>query len=86
MLDIIARKNLLLQSHMDIIRVKSIREKVLKYLGPFVYEQGRTFTIPLSREEMADFLCVNRSALSHELIRMKHDGILEYKRNTFTLL
>ena len=43
-------------------------------------------TIPLSRSEMADYLCTNRSALSRELTNMKKDGILDYDLRTFRLL
>ena len=45
-----------------------------------------TFTIPFDREELASFLCVNRSALSHELTVMKRDGIIQCRKSTFTLL
>ena len=43
-------------------------------------------TIPLSRSEMADYLCTNRSALSRELANMKKDGILDYDLRSFHLL
>lgn len=86
MLRIISEKNLFLQDRMDIVRKKSVREKVLTYLGGFALKQGQTVTIPLNREEMANYLCVERSALSHELMKMKRDGILNYQKNSFTFL
>jgi CRP-like cAMP-binding protein len=86
MLRIVAQKNLYLQDRMDLIRTKSVRTKVLAYLGIFAKKRGTDFTIPLNREEMADYLCVDRSALSHELIRMKRDGLISYRKNSFTLL
>ena len=86
MLAVIARKNLFLQSRMDIVRMKSVREKMLRYLESFAAKQGRSVTVPLNREEMADYLCVDRSALSHELMKMKRDGIIDYHKNMFTLL
>ena len=85
MLYLVANKNLLLQSRMEIISLKSIRSKVMRYLESFVPEQGRNIVIPLNREEMASFLCVERCALSHELSRMKNDGLIEYKKNNFIL-
>jgi len=85
MLRLIAAKNLLLQSHMEIISMKSIRAKVMRYIESFVPKQGREITIPLNREELANYLCVERSALSHELMRMKKDGLIEYKKNKFVL-
>ena len=44
------------------------------------------FNGPISREELAAYLCVNRSALSRELSRMKQEGLLDYYRDTFRLL
>lgn len=86
MLRVVARKNLYLQNRMELVRTRSIRAKVLEYLKGFARKQGGTITIPLNREEMADYLCVERSALSHELARMKRDGLLDYHKNSFTLL
>lgn len=45
-----------------------------------------TVSLGMTREEMADFLCVNRSALSRELSRMKRDGIIDFYRDTFRIL
>lgn len=86
MLGMIARKNLMLQNRMDIISVHSVREKVLRYLGSLAAKQGPSVAVPFNREELADFLCVERSALSHELSRMKRDGLIDYKKNRFELL
>ena len=85
MLRLIANKNLLLQSRMEILELKSVREKVLCYLESFNPKRGRNFTIPFNREEMADFLSVDRSALSHELAKMKKDGLIEYSKNRFII-
>lgn len=85
MLRLIANKNLQLQIRMEIVSLKSIRAKMMRYLESFVPEQGRNITIPFNREELADFLCVERSALSHELARMKRDGLIEYRKNKFVL-
>ena len=86
MLSLVAKKNILLQSRMEIISLKSIRAKVLRYLESFAPKQGEKIAIPFNREEMADFLCVERSALSHELARMKKDGLIDYRKNIFTRL
>lgn len=85
MLGLIANKNLQLQSRMEIVGLKSVRAKVTRYLESFVPRQGRNIAIPFNREELADFLCVDRSALSHELARMKKDGLIEYNKNKFIL-
>lgn len=86
MLKIVAQKNLYLQSRLELIRTKSIRAKVLGYLQAYAAKQGSSFSVPHSREEMADYLCVERSALSHELSRMKKDGLIDYRKNQFWLL
>ena len=44
------------------------------------------FTIPYNREELAKFLCVNRSALSHELSNMQKEGLIKYNKNKFEIL
>ena len=85
MLRLVANKNLFLQSRMEIAAMKSVRAKVLRYLESFLPGQGAAVTIPLNREEMADYLCVERSALSHELARMKKDGLIDYRKNHFVL-
>jgi len=85
MLGLIANKNLQLQSRMEVVSIKSIRAKVIRYLESFVPIQGRNITIPFNREKMADFLYVDRSALSHELSKMKKDGLIDYRKNTFIL-
>lgn len=86
MLRIMARKNLMLQNRMDFISKRTLRAKILTYLKSFHVKLGCEFTIPFNREELANFLCVDRSALSHELSRMKKDGIIEYQRSSFKLL
>ena len=85
MLKIIAEKNLLLQSHMEILSLKSIRARVMRYFESFAPKHGGEIIIPLNREELANYLCVERSALSHELAKMKRDGLIEYKKNRFIL-
>jgi len=82
-LGLIANKTLYLQNRMEIVSLKSIRAKVLRYLESFIPQQGRNISIPLNRGEMADFLCVDRSALSHELMKMKKDGLIDYRQNRF---
>ena len=85
MLNLLANKNLHLQSRMEIIAAKSIRTKVLQYLETLGIRQGDSIAIPFNREELADYLCVERSALSHELSKMKRDGLIDYKKNIFVL-
>ena len=54
-------------------------------LSGFLKEVDR-ISEKMTREELADFLCVNRSALSHELSKMAAEGLIAFHRNEFTLL
>jgi CRP-like cAMP-binding protein len=86
MLRILANKNIFLNSKIELLSCRTTREKLIKYLENRAKQTGSTtFDIPFSREELADFLCVNRSALSRELGAMSEEGILEYSRNRFVL-
>ena len=86
MLYVIAEKNILLQNRMEVISKKTLRLKVLNYLQSLAVKQGKNITIPFNREEFADFLCVDRSSLSHELARMKQEGLIDYYKSNFRLL
>ncbi len=85
MLNVIANKSLYLNKRIDMISKKSLRNKILTY---FHYESmGRKhFSISMNREELANFLCADRSALSNELSKMKNDGLIDYSKNEFILL
>ncbi len=83
----LANENVRKQHKIEITSQHSIRKRVLTYLY-FMSEQNgsRSFTIPYSREQLANYLCVNRSALSHELSCLRREGILTCRKNRFTLL
>lgn len=70
----------------DSIR-RSTREKLQDYLSlQYHRAESRRFTIPLNRQELADFLFVDRSALSKELCRMRDEGLLKFEKSRFELL
>ena len=65
---------------------KTVRERVLSYLGTEAKTAGSlSFTIPFDRQQMADYLNLDRSALSKELGKMKKEGLIDYKKNRFKL-
>jgi len=69
-----------------ILSRKGLRERIETYLTMQASRrQTQTFTIPFSREELAAFLCVNRSTLSHELSKMQQEGLISFRKNEFTL-
>lgn len=81
------QRNLMLTHRLNCISSKDIRTRVIVYLS---YEAANAkssrITIPFDRQQMADYLNVERTALSKELGRMQKDGLLTFKKNTFTLL
>lgn len=87
MVHVIANKNRDLMRKVEAVSKRSIREKLLAYLSVQAQIQGaRYFQIPLGRVELAEYLCVDRSALTRELVKMKEDGLIDYERNCFRLL
>lgn len=82
----LARKNLQLSRKIDHTTPKSIRGRVQAYLSDLATQKGsRAFEIPFDRQGMADYLNVERSALSAELSRMRKEGLLDFHRNHFEL-
>ncbi len=82
-----ARNNLALSARIFCTGAKSVRGRVLTYLSAQAVQQGSTdITLPFDRQQMADYLNLDRSALSRELSRMRREGLLAYHKNHFTLL
>ncbi|ADU27272.1 Crp/Fnr family transcriptional regulator [Ethanoligenens harbinense] len=87
MLHLFARKTLALNEKLDCVGRRTLHEKVHAFLAQQrEHGGGNPFTIPFSRAEMADYLCVDRSALSAILSRMKRAGEIDYRKNRFRLL
>ena len=91
----VMRQALLILSHdnmkkhyqLTILSQHGLRQRILAYLSmQATRRKSSSFCIPFSREELACYLCVNRSALSHELRRMEKDGLKKKQKNRFTLL
>lgn len=86
-LDSVAEKSLVFNDRIDCLTRRSVREKVMAYLAHMAAEKGsREFAIPLDRSALAEYLNVERSALSRELSRMRKDGLIQCRKNTFKLL
>ena len=85
MLRLIARKNLILSQKIEILSKRTTREKLLYF---FDTQRGaaKKFTIPFNREELAHYLCVDRSAMSNELCKMRDEGLIKFKKNTFEII
>jgi CRP-like cAMP-binding protein len=86
LLTMIARKNVALNEKIQCIGQRSIREKVSVFLAMRQKEAGKNpFFLQMNRQEMADYLCVDRSALSQILSVMSREGWIEYNKDCFRL-
>ena len=87
LLTLIAHDNMRKDYRLAILSQKGLRERLMTYLTMQAAKRGTaTFSIPFDREALASFLCVNRSALSHEITLMRREGLIQCRKNTFTLL
>ena len=87
MVHIIANKNRDLMRKVEVVSKRTIREKLLAYLSiQAQIQESRYFEIPLGRVELAEYLCVDRSALTRELVKMKADGLIDYDKNCFRMI
>lgn len=83
----VAKKNLLLSRKVQIMSQKTTKEKLMTYLLDYAKQKNSPeFTIPLDRQALANFLGVERSAMSAELSKLRKAGILECKGSHFRLL
>lgn len=87
MVHIIANKNRDLIRKVEVVSKRTIREKLLAYLSiQAQLQKSRYIVLPLGRVELAEYLCVDRSALTRELVKMKDDGLIDYDKNCFRIL
>lgn len=83
----ISEKNRKLVQKIGHMSKRSIRTKLISYLSDEAKRQNSSsFTIPFNRQQLADFLSVDRSAMSNELCKMRDEGLLTFDRNKFRLL
>ena len=83
----LADSNIKTSNKVEILAERGLRERILVFLHILQAKSGTdTVTIRMSREQLAQYLCVNRSALSNELSKMKKEGIIDFKGPMFRLL
>ena len=83
----ISEKNRSLLQKLGHISKRTTREKLISYLSEEANRNGSaSFVIPFNRQQLADFLSVDRSAMSNELCKMRDEGLLEFDKNAFKLL
>ena len=78
-------KCLVMNQKIEVLSKRTTREKLLTYLN-MQRGMANKFTIPYNREELAQYLCVDRSAMSSELCKMRNEGLIRFKKNGFEIL
>ena len=87
LMEVMARKNLMFHQKIEITSKRTTREKLIAYLLLQAKQQGRSrFEIPYDRQELADYLEVDRSGLSAEIGKLRKEGVLNSCRSWFELL
>ena len=82
----ISEKNRSLVRKLDYMSKRTTREKLIAYLSEEAKKEKSPYiTIPFNRQQLADYLSVDRSAMSKELCRMRDEGLLEFEKNQFKL-
>lgn len=83
----ISDKNRKLVQKLGHMSKRSTREKLMSYLSEESNRQSSpTFVIPFNRQQLADFLSVDRSAMSNELCKMRDEGLITFEKSRFTLI
>lgn len=87
MLSMLTDKILGLNQKLEIVSKRKIREKLMTFFETQKKNAGtNVFSIPYNREQLADFLFVDRSALSNELCKMRDEGLIRFQKNKFEIL
>ena len=83
----ISEKNRKLVQKLTFMTKRTTREKLIAYLSEEAKRQKSSeFSIPFNRQQLADFLSVDRSAMSNELCKMRDEGLIEFEKSYFKLL
>ena len=83
----LAKKTITFHKRIEVTSKRSTREKLLAYLAMEAKEKGsESFDIPFDRQELADYLEVERSGLSNEISKLRDEGIIENRKKHFKLI
>lgn len=87
MMWVLAQKNILLNRKIEVLSARGTRKKLITYLAGQAQMAGsKQFTLEFDRQQMADYLCVDRSAMSAELSKMQKEGLIAFHKNRFEIL
>lgn len=83
----ISDKNRFLVQKLGHMSERTTRTKLISYLSQEAKKQGNSaFTVPFNRQQLADYLCVDRSAMSNELCKMRDEVLIKFEKSRFELL
>ena len=86
LLGVLAEKNLHFSRKIDCLTPHTIRAKLLEYFSQQMrLQSSKKFTIPFNRQQLADYLSVDRSSMTVELYKMKDEGLIDFDKNNFTV-
>ena len=86
MFHLLGQKSISYMNKLEIMSKESIRGKLMAYISTLAQQQkSKYIKAPLSRTQLADYLSINRSAMTRELGKMRDEGIIDFDRNTFVI-
>lgn len=87
LLELLANDDIKKLYRIEMLSKKGMRDRIMAHFSMMASKNdGRSFTLDMSRQQLAKYLCVNRSALSYELNQMKREGLIDFDRKTVILL
>jgi CRP-like cAMP-binding protein len=86
MFHLLGQKSISYMNKLEIMSKDSIRGKLMAYISMLAQQQkSKYIKAPLSRTQLADYLSINRSAMTRELGKMRDEGMIDFDRNTFVI-
>lgn len=86
LMELLANDDIKKLYRIETLSKKGLRDRIMSYLKILAAKNGsNVFEVDMSREQMAEYLCVNRSALSYELNQMKREGIIDFNKKVFKI-
>lgn len=86
MIEILSKKLILMNKKLNYALTRSIRDKITSYLiDEYGAHKSKSFEITYNREELANYLSVDRSSLSRELAKMKEESLIDFRKSRFSL-
>ena len=84
--EMLADENIRMIHKIEILAERGLRDRIMVYMHVLAKKAGSNkISIPMSREQLAQYLRVNRSALSNELSKMRQEGLIDFTRHDYTL-